>query len=60
MALSRYRDSDGSFPIAIGLCDDGNTRTLANSKDDIVKEQKALLERINRLITKLETSPDSL
>jgi len=58
MALQRYRDGDGRFPIHFGLGDDGNTRTLAYSQDDIIEEQKKLLDRINRLIAELEANPD--
>jgi hypothetical protein len=38
--------------------DDGKTPIWANSEDDIIREQKALLDRINRFIEEVQTSLD--
>jgi hypothetical protein len=57
-AMRRYRDGDGRLPVFIGVEDDGNTRILANSQDDIIKAHQGLLDRINNLIAELEASPD--
>jgi hypothetical protein len=56
--MRRYRDGDKRLPVFIGVEDDGNTRILANSQDDIIKAHEGLLDRINNLIAELEASPD--